>query len=203
MAINSVPPAHLNGISRPGRGMVVVKPKNLKGTLRRLWELTRGHRQGLGLILLLSALASAATILSPYLSGKAVTRIKAGDTARFLLIFLALLYVSNWLVRFLQQYLMASIAQRMIHHIRLTLFEKISTLPLSFFDRHRHGELMSRLTNDIDNISTTISNSLTLLLTHGFTICGILVMMLLLSPLLTAIAFVGVGLILILTRTVT
>ena len=60
------PPANLTGISRPGRGGVVVKPKNMKGTLTRLWQLTRGQRGGLGWILLLSALASGASILSPY-----------------------------------------------------------------------------------------------------------------------------------------
>lgn len=200
---NNIPPAQLNGISRPGRGMVVVKPKDLKGTLRRLWALTKGHRQGLGWILFLSALASAAAILSPYLSGRAVASIKAMETAKFLLILLAAIYVSDWLIRFLQQFWMASIGQRIIHFIRLTLFEKINTLPLSFFDRHQHGELMSRLTNDVDNISTTISNSLTLLLTYGFTIIGILVMMLVLSPVLTLVAMAGVALIFVLTKTVT
>lgn len=200
---NAVPPANLNGISRPGRGSVVVKPKNLKGTLLRLWKLTKGHRRGLGWILLLSALASGASILSPYITGSAITVVKAGEPVTFVLILLIALYVTEWLVKFLQQFLMASIGQRIIHHIRLTLFDKFKTLPLSFFDRHQHGELMSRLTNDVDNISTTISNSLTLLLTYGFTITGILVMMLCLSPLLTLVSLAGVVLIFILTKIVT
>ena len=202
-AINNVPPAQMNGISRPGRGMIVVKPKNMKGTLARLWSLTRGHRQGLGLILFLSALASAAGILSPYISGKAVTRIEQGDTAKFVLILLAVIYLSDWLIRFLQNYLMAGIGQKLIHFIRETLFAKINTLPLSFFDKHRHGELMSRLTNDVDNISTTISNSLTLLLTYAFTITGVFIMMVVLSPLLTLITLAAVGLIFLLTKVVT
>ena len=202
-AINNVPPAQMNGISRPGRGMIVVKPKNMKGTLARLWSLTRGHRQGLGLILFLSALASAAGILSPYISGKAVTRIEQGDTAKYVLILLAVIYLSDWLIRFLQNYLMAGIGQKLIHFIRETLFAKINTLPLSFFDKHRHGELMSRLTNDVDNISTTISNSLTLLLTYAFTITGVFIMMVVLSPLLTLITLAAVGLIFLLTKVVT
>lgn len=200
---DNVPPAQLNGISRPGRGMVVEKPKNFRGTLLRLWQLTKGHRQGLGIILLLSALASFASILSPYLSGRAVEGIRAGDTVKFVLLLLGLLYGADWLIRFLQQYLMASIGQRIIHFIRLTLFGKINTLPLSFFDRHQHGELMSRLTNDVDNISTTISNSLTLLLTYSFTIVGILVMMLVLSVRLTLVTLAGVVLIFVLTKVVT
>lgn len=200
----SIPPQNLNGISRPGRmGANVVKPKDLKGTLKRLWDLTKGHRDGLGFILFLSALASAASILSPYLTGKIVTTIKDGSPVGMLLIFLVILYVSEWLIKFSQSFLMARISQRIIHHIRTTLFDKIKNLPLSFFDRHQHGELMSRLTNDIDNISTTISNSLTLLLTYGFTILGILTMMLVLSPVLTLVILVSVVLIFILTKVVT
>lgn len=199
----SVPPANLNGISRPGRGGVVVKPKNMKGTLRRLWKLTRGHRKGFGWILLLSAVASVSAILSPYVTGRAVAAVSGGDGVLWVLSCLGGLYLCDWLVRFLQGLLMASMGQRVIHHIRQTLFGQVRQLPLSFFDRHRHGELMSRLTNDVDNISTTISNSLTLLLTHGFTICGVFVMMLGLSPLLTLVALGGVGLILMLTRFVT
>lgn len=197
------PPANMNGISRPGRGMVVVKPKNLKGTLVRLWQLTKGHRNGLGWVLLLSALSSGASILSPYITGDAITAIESGSAVKVILIMLVGLYLTEALIKFLQQFLMASIGQKIINHIRISLFEKIRTLPLSFFDRHQHGELMSRLTNDVDNISTTISSSLTMLLTYAFTIVGILVMMLILSPLLTLVSLVAVVLIFFLTKIVT
>lgn len=185
------------------RGMQVVKPKNMKGTLLRLWELTRGQRKGLGWILLLSGFASGSAILSPFLIGRVVNQINGGSPAFALLVLLAALYLSDWLVRFLQQFFMAAIGQRVILHIRKTLFGKMKELPLSFFDSRRHGELMSRLTNDVDNISTTISDSLTQLMTYGFTILGILVIMLSLSPLLTCTAFLAVFLIFLLTKTVT
>jgi ATP-binding cassette subfamily B multidrug efflux pump len=142
------------------RGAAAVKPKNMKGTLRRLLELTRGHRRGLGWILLLSALVSASAIISPLVIGKAVNRIYAGSSALGILALLCGLYFGDWLVRFLQQYLMASIGQRMILHVRVSLFDSMRNLPLRFFDRSQHGELMSRLTNDVDNISTTLSDSL-------------------------------------------
>ena len=199
----AVPPANLNGISRPGRGGVVVKPKNMKGTLGRLWRLTKGQRGGLGWILLLSAFASGASILSPYVTGRAVAAIGRNDAVVWVLGCLTGLYLCDWLVRFLQAFFMASIGQRVIHHIRRTLFAHVRTLPLAFFDRRQHGELMSRLTNDVDNISTTISNSLSLLLTYGFTVTGIFVMMLYLSPFLTMVSLFGVGLIFLLTKTVT
>lgn len=199
----SIPPKNMNGIGRPGRGMEVVKPKDLKGSLLRLWQLTKGHRQGLGIVLVLSALSSLAAILSPYITGNAISAVKAQEPIKLVLLMLVGLYITEALIKFLQQFLMASIGQRIIHHIRTALFEAIKKLPLSFFDKHQHGELMSRLTNDIDNISTTISSSLTMLLTHFFTIAGVLIMMLTLSPLLTIVAFVGVGLILLLTKIVT
>ena len=111
---------------------------------------------------------------------------------------LVLIYVADWLIKFLQQFFMASIGQRIIHYIRESLFDSIKKLPLSFFDKHQHGELMSRLTNDVDNISTTISNSLTMLLTLGFTIIGTFIMMVSESFVLTLVSLVGVILIFIL-----
>lgn len=196
------PPAGMGG---PQRGMraPVVKPKDLKGTLIRLFKLTKGSRKGAGWLLLLSALACASAILSPLVIGHAVTAIDNGDPMTSTLLLLAALYLCDWLVRFLQQFLMASIGQNMINHIRTSLFAAMKKLPLSFFDQRQHGELMSRLTNDVDNISTTISNSLTQLLTYAFTIIGIFCIMMTLSPLLTAVSLVGVGLIFLLTRTVT
>lgn len=205
MAVNSssLPPSNMRGITRPGRGIVVVKPKDLKGSVKRLISLTKGHRNGLWLVLLLSGLASLTTVFSPYITGNAISAVEAGDPLLGVLLSLVALYVCEAFIKFTQEFLMASIGQKIIHYIRTALFDAIKKLPLSFFDRHQHGELMSRLTNDIDNISTTISSSLTMLMTYAFTISGILVMMLILSPLLTLIGFVGVGLIFLLTKVVT
>ncbi len=198
---NSAPPSTIGG---GRRGLQhVVKPKDMKGTLRRLWELTEGKRKGLGWILLLSAFTSASAIVSPLLIGKAVNHIDAGNPAAFLILLLASLYICDWLVRFLQQFFMASIGQRMILHIRKTLFAKMKSLPLAFYDKRQHGELMSRLTNDVDNISTTISDSLSQLMTYGFIIVGIFFIMLYLNVYLTGIALLAVVLIALLTRTVT
>ena len=81
------------------------KPKNLKGTLLRLWSLTKGQRKGLGWILLLSALTSASAILSPFVIGQAVTALDAGNPAQIILLLLLALYVSDWLVRFYNNFL--------------------------------------------------------------------------------------------------
>ena len=195
----TAPPPRVGG----ARGIPAVKPKNMKGTLIRLWQLTKGHRKGLGWILLLSALASGSAILSPYFIGKVVNCIDNGNPGFRLLAILAVLYVGDWLIRFLQQLVMAGTGQQMILHIRTSLFAHMEKLPLSFFDTRQHGELMSRLTNDVDNISVTISDSLTQLMMYGFTISGIFCVMICMSPLLTVIALFAVLLIFLLTRAVT
>nr|WP_289767587.1 ABC transporter ATP-binding protein [uncultured Acetatifactor sp.] len=195
----ATPPSQLGR----ARGVPAVKPKDMKGTLVRLWNLTKGHRKGLGWILLLSALASGSAVLSPYLIGRAVNSIDNGNPGLYLLAILAALYLGDWLIRFLQQFLMAGVGQRMILHIRSSLFAHMEKLPLSFFDTRQHGELMSRLTNDVDNISSTISDSLTQLMMYGFTITGIFCAMIYMSPLLTCIALLAVLLIFLLTRAVT
>ncbi|NCB30346.1 MAG: ABC transporter ATP-binding protein [Clostridia bacterium] len=184
-------------------GIPAVKPKDMGGTLRRLWDLTKGCRQGLGWIFLLSIAASASAILSPLLIGDAVGRIDQGESAIWILGILAALYFSDWLVRFLQQFFMASISQRIILHIRKTLFAVMKSLPLAFFDKRQHGELMSRLTNDVDNISTTISDSLANLMVFGFTIVGVFCIMVYLHAALACVALVSVGLVFLLTKTIT
>jgi ATP-binding cassette subfamily B multidrug efflux pump len=198
------PPASMGNFGKGAmRGRPVVKPKDFRGTLKRLWDLTEGHRKGLNWILLLSALSSASAILSPLVIGRAVTAVDRGDSRRLILFLLAGLYVSDWLVKFLQQYLMASVGQKTIRYIRSSLFTAMEKLPLSFFDKRQHGELMSRLTNDIDNISTTISNSLTQLFTYIFTVLGIFCIMVRLNFVLTGISLSGVVLIMIMTKVIT
>ncbi|MDR0905001.1 MAG: ABC transporter ATP-binding protein/permease [Oscillospiraceae bacterium] len=197
----SLPPVRGGGGMQ--RGKPVEKPKDMRGTLRRLWELCRGHGRGLGWIMLLSALASASSVFSPFIIGRAINSINGSVTATRIIALLAGLYVSDWLVRFVQQYFMASISQRLILHIRETLFGAMKSLPLRYFDRHRHGELMSRLTNDVDNISTTISDSLSQLMIYVFTIVGVLTIMLVSNVFLTLISCSTVILIFILTRVIT
>lgn len=195
----ATPPSQLGR----GRGVPAVKPKDMKGTLIRLWKMTKGHRKGLERILILSAFASGSAVLSPYIIGKAINSIDGGNPGMMLLIILSALYLGDWLIRFLQQFFMAGIGQRLILHIRTVLFSHMEKLPLSFFDKRQHGELMSRLTNDVDNISVTISDSLTRLMMYGFTVIGIFCVMIYMSPLLTAVSLFAVLLIFLLTKAVT
>lgn len=199
-------PAGLPPVKRsPGKHRMaeVVKPKNMKGTLSRLWSLTKGHRQGLWLVFALSGLASLSAMLTPLLIGKIIDSINNGHLSVMLLAFLLLAYIGDWAVRFAQNYIMASVSQRMICYIRKALFDVMKDLPLAFFDRSSHGDLMSRLTNDIDNISSTISDSLAQLMMLVFTFAGVLGIMLTLNVWLTLAALAVVPLVFLLTHTVT
>lgn len=185
------------------RLQAAVKPKNMKGTLSRLWKLTAGYRGGFFWVLLCSALASASAILSPFLIGKIIEILDVGNPIIFWLLLLTGVYICDWFTRFMQQFLIAKVGQQIISHIRKELFGKLKNLPLSYFDNNTHGDLMSRLTNDVDNISTTISDSLTQLLMLGFTIIGVLGIMLYLNIILTLVALISVILVFILTRAIT
>ena len=200
--MSAIPPKDLNGISRQNRG-IYVKPKNMKGVIGRLWRITDGQRKGLVWILAMSLVSSLSAILSPYLTGRIITEISHGNAITMMLLCLMGVYASDYLSRLIQQVMLASFGQRIINHIRKVLFSKMLQLPLSFFDRNQHGTLMSRLTNDIDSISTTLSNSLSLLLSYAFTIAGVFLMMVTLSPLLSLVTLFTVLLILILTKLVT
>jgi len=109
------------------------------------------------------------------------------------------LYLVSTIFGFLQQYIMAEVAQKAVYNMRKEVEEKLSRLPLKFFDSKTHGEILSRVTNDVDNISTTLQQSLTQLITAIITIVGIVVMMLTISPLMTLVVILTLPLYIVVT----
>ena len=197
---------------RPGRGginMNFEKPKNFKATIKRLWSFF-GHEKKLFMIIFAFVIIDSALLLSvPYLTGKAVDAMSFGignvQFAEIKLIVFALLcvYLCDLLLSILNNFLMAGVSQRIVRNIRITLFSKLQRMSISFFDIHTHGDLMSRFTNDIDNISTTISSSTVSLMNDVVSITGSFLVMLLLNPLLTLASVLIVPLVLLLSKTVT
>lgn len=195
---------------RPGRGhggrVPVVKPKNFKGTLRRLWQAFGNEKKILPLVFLIVLVDAVLMLLAPYLIGKSIDAIAGGKAALGLLgiTVLALLisYIADGVLTFLQSWLMAGLSQRIVKNLRAALFEKLQKLPVAFFDSRTHGELMSRLTNDIDNVSNSISQSTAQLMSGAIMIIGSLIMMLILSPILTLACLITVPLVYLLTRTI-
>lgn len=129
-------------------------------------------------------------------SGSGVVPGKGIDLTRLgqLLGLVALLYLVGAVFSWMQGFIMAGVAQRTVQRMRRDVEDKLSRLPLRYFDSHPHGDVLSRVTNDIDNITTTIQQGLSQLLTSLLTIIGVLAMMLLLSPVLAVISLITVPL---------
>lgn len=202
-------PGRGHGASRGGRGMVpVVKPKNFKGTVSRLWQYFGGERKLLTIILIFILVDSALSLAVPYLIGRSVDAMSSKNgvvNLEMIQITSAALitaYIIDSAITFLQGWLMAGVSQRIVMNLRSTLFAKLQKLPISFFDTHSHGDIMSRLSNDIDNVSSTISQSTIQLISGVITIVGSLIMMLALSPILTAASVITVPMVFLLTRTI-
>lgn len=198
------------GPNRGGRNRLapVVKPKDFKGTISRLWKYFGKEGRILSLILLFTVIDSSLVLSAPYLIGRAIDAMSSKNgyvnfgALKVTVITLVTAYITDGAVVFIQGWLMAGVSQRIIMNLRRTLFDKLQKLPVAFFDTHTHGEVMSRLSNDIDNVSSTISQSTVQLMSDAITIAGSLIMMIVLSPLLTAASIITIPLVFLLTRTI-
>src|SRR2546423_6961320 len=187
-------------------GMPVQKPKNFKGTALRLLGYFLPQKYRLIIVLVTSIIGTAFNIVGPKILGLATTKLFNGLIAKFtalqhhlpapgidfgyigrILLILLGLYIISAIFLYIQQYVMAGVAQRTMYRMRKEVDEKISRLPLKYFDSRTHGEIMSRAVNDMDNLSTTLQQSITQLITSVVTLLGVIVIMLLISPLLSLI----------------
>jgi len=192
------------------RGAPVPKPRDLRGSAARIWAFFGGEKARLAFILGLILVEASIAMAGPWLIGRAVDAISklaaspASGTAALSMICIALLasYLGGGALSALQGWIMAGVSQRMVRNVREGLFAKFQKLPLSFFDTRTHGDLMSRLSNDVDAVSVTVSQSTVQLMSSVVTVTGTLAVMLVLNPLLTAAALVPVPLVLLLTSTV-
>lgn len=190
----------------PGAGMMPVqKAKDFKGTLRRLVRYLRPQMPKLIIVLVTAILSTVFNIFSPKVMGKATTKLFEGIVAKMqgvpdaaidfgyindILLLLGGLYLFSSLFAYIQQYVMSGVAQNVVYNMREQINGKLERLPLKYFDSRTHGEILSRATNDVDNISTTLQQSLTQLITSIVTIIGVVVMMLTISPWLTLITII-------------
>ncbi|MEO8285155.1 MAG: ABC transporter ATP-binding protein [Chloroflexota bacterium] len=196
----------------PGGGMMgmpVQKAKDFRGTTKRLLAYLRPYRLQLIIVVLTAILSTVFSIVGPKIMGEATTKLFEGLIAKYqgipgaaidfasignILMLLIVLYLISAAFSYLQQYIMAGLAQNTVYDMRRDVDRKLARLPLSFFDSRTHGEILSRVTNDVDNISNTLQQSLTQLLTSVITIVGVLVMMFTINVWLTLIALVVVPL---------
>ncbi|HNT77481.1 MAG TPA: ABC transporter ATP-binding protein [Anaerolineae bacterium] len=200
------------GGPRPGgRGpmgmMKGEKPRDFKGTMRQLLGYLDQYQLALMFVALLAVASTVAHIAGPKILGNATTRLFEGVMAqlagtgsidfaaigRILLVVLAL-YSASALFSYIQGWIMANISTDITYRFRREIAEKINRLPLKYFDGVTHGEVLSRLTNDVDTVNQSLSQSLTQIITSVVTVVGVLVMMLSISWLMTLAALVMIPL---------
>jgi ATP-binding cassette subfamily B protein len=187
-------------------GMPVEKSENFSATAKRLLRLMADEKYLVILIMFLAVVSVALVVLGPRILGHATDILFDGLTKRdgqtgvnfeslHRTLFFALgLYVMSFVLAYSQTFMLAGVVQRTMFTLRADVEAKIHKLPLSYIDRHSRGDLLSRVTNDIDNISQSLQQSLSQLITSLLTIAGVLVMMLALSPILAIIAIITVPL---------
>ncbi|WNY24983.1 ABC transporter ATP-binding protein [Methanolapillus millepedarum] len=193
--------------------MPAEKPKNFKRTFRRLMKYLKPYRTSIAFVILATILSTVFTILAPLLIGDAVNVLYDGVSASYsgtggidegallrIIWGLLALYVASALFGYVQQYLMAIVSQKTVSDLRNDIGDKLSRLPLKYYDTHPHGETMSRIINDVDTISNTLQQSLIQMITSAITIAGIFLIMLYISPLLTLVCLITIPLSAVLTK---
>ena len=186
----------------PGRGMhQTEKARDFKGTMKKLIRYISAYKVSLVFVIIFAAGSTIFNIIGPKILGNATTeifnglvdKISGGNGIDFgaigrILLTLMALYAVSAVFSFIQGYLMTGISQKMTYRMRKEISEKIDRLPMNYFDSTTHGEVLSRVTNDVDTLSQSLNQSATQLVTSVTTMVGVLVMMLSISPLMTLIA---------------
>lgn len=185
-----------------GVGMPVEKAKDFKGTFIRLISYLKPYTFHLLGVFVAAILSTTFAIISPKILGDATTLLFEGMmdkrngvpgagidflAIKRILFFLVGLYIFSAFFSYFQQYIMAGVSQGTVFQLRKDVNEKLACLPLKYYDDRPHGETLSRVVNDVDNISSTLQQSLTQLITAIVTIVGVIVMMIVISPFMTLI----------------
>jgi ATP-binding cassette subfamily B protein len=184
------------------------KARDFRGTMARLLRALRPYRVSIIVALLFAIASTVFSILGPKIMGQATTKLFEGVVQQIsgtgtgidfgyignILLMLLGLYLASALFSFIQGWLMTGVSQKLTYNFRKEISEKINRLPLSYYDHNTQGEVLSRITNDVDVISQTLSQSLTQMITSVTTVVGVLVMMLTISWQMTLIALLIVPL---------
>jgi len=198
---------------RPGGGphnrfAPTAKPKNAKGTLFRIIKIYLRWAVSIIIAMLLTILSSVISVLIPYYVGKSFNTFnmdsKTVDTDKLIRILAIIFafYLTNWLISFINGFIMLKVSQKLVFVLRSEFFAKMQRLPLEFYDTRSHGDTMSRITNDVDNISSTIAQTTTQLISSIITLIGSLSVMISLNIPLTFGVLLCVPLVGLLTRAI-
>jgi ATP-binding cassette subfamily B multidrug efflux pump len=189
-------------------GGAVQKPKNFKGTMRTLLGYLRPYRLSLIVVIFFAVASTALAIVGPKILGNATTRLFQGVVAKLtgsgagidfayighIVLVLLGLYLLSSVCSYIMGWIMTGVAMKVTYTFRKRIAEKINRLPLRYFDTRTHGEVQSRVTNDVDTVGNTLNQSLTQIVTSVITIIGVLIMMLTISWIMTLVALLIVPL---------
>ena len=202
---NKIPkiPGRGGAFGRPAHMMMgapVEKAKDFKGTIKKLFEYLKPFWLQIVLVLVFAVSSTVFAIVSPKILGTATnqivhdfmspTHIFHFDVIRNIILLLIGLYVLSSVLSYIQGWILSTVTQKVTYGFRKDISLKINRLPLSYFDKHTYGEVLSRITNDVDTVSTSLNQSLSQIITSVVMILGITVMMLSISALLTLVAVV-------------
>ncbi|MCH4887342.1 ABC transporter ATP-binding protein [Acidaminobacter sp. JC074] len=199
----------------PAMGRPVEKAKDFKGTLKRLLGYLKPRRVQLIFVIIFAVISTIFSIVTPKVLGLATTSLFEGYFAKAqglggidfsyifnILLIVGILYLISFAFSYLMRYIMAGVSQNTVRTLREDVSRKLSHLPLKFFDSKAHGDILSRVTNDIDTVSSTLEQSMTQMITAVITIIGVIVMMLSISPLLTLVVLITLPMSIFITRKV-
>ena len=177
------------------------KAKDFKGTMKKLMAYLSTYKIGIFFVIVFAIGSTIFKIVGPKILGKATTEIFKGlvrkvsggagidfDKIAHIVLTLLCLYLASAVFSFVQGYIMTGVSQKLTYRLRKEISEKINRLPMNYFDKQTHGEVLSRITNDIDTLSQSLNQSATQVITSVTTIIGVLIMMLSISPLMTLVA---------------
>ena len=189
------------GRMRRGPGAPVEKAKDFKGTMKKLLQYLGAYKISIMAVIIFAIGSTVFNIVGPKILGRATTEIFKGLVRKVsggsgidftkigkILGMLLVLYLCSALFSFIQGYIMTGVSQKLTYRMRKEISEKINRLPMNYFDKMTHGEVLSRITNDVDTLSQSLNQSATQVITSVATIVGVLIMMLSISPLMTLTA---------------
>ena len=188
---------------RRGRGMPGEKPKNFKGAIKTLLAYMGKYKIALAVVMLFAIGSTIFQVIGPKILGNATTELFSGLVAKIsgtgsihfekissILLSLMGIYVISAGFSFVQGWIMTGISQKISFRMREDISQKINRMPLGYFESNKTGDVLSRITNDVDTLGQSLNQSITQLITSVFTILGVVVMMLSISPLMTLITVV-------------
>jgi len=185
-----------------GRGMPGEKPKNFRKSLGKLFKYMGRYKYAIFAVMVMAAISTVFSVAGPKVMGKATTELANGLMKKVngtggidftligkILLFTLALYVTSVAFSFIQGWIMTGITQKLAYRMRREISEKIDRMPMKYFESRPYGDVLSRITNDVDTLGTGLNQSFTMIITSFATIIGTIIMMLTISPLMTLITF--------------